>query len=71
MNANVARFLRESALNNPENCAMKLSQNEGAGTAIARELNFAELDRETAAVASIFRSLGIVRGMRVDRKSVV
>ena len=65
MNANVARFLRESALNNPENCAMKLSQNEGAGTAIARELNFAELDRETAAVASIFRSLGIVRGMRV------
>lgn len=65
MNANVARFLRESALREPARGAIKLPENARAGTKNSQELNFEELDRETAAVASVFRSRGIRRGMRV------
>lgn len=63
--SNVARFLRESAERVPAVCAIRLpAGRESDGSIRYRELNFAELDRHTAAAAEIFRANGIVAGTR-------
>ena len=62
---NVARFLRESAERVPENCAVKTPIGRNADGSIRyEEMTFAELDRVTAATATLFRSRGICSGTR-------
>lgn len=62
---NVARFLRESAIRVPDNCAVRYPQGHNADGSIRyTELTFAELDRITAGTATYFKRQGIRAGTR-------
>ncbi|MDP0501951.1 MAG: fatty acid CoA ligase family protein [Verrucomicrobiota bacterium JB022] len=63
--ANVARFLPRMAAQVPEHCAVKVPLGQGSdGTIRYRERSFAELERESNAVAHLLEQRGIRRGTR-------
>ncbi len=66
MSSNIARFLPQTALAQPEYCALKILAGGSASSIQYRSLSFGELERLSNQCAAYLRMRGIQKGSRVQ-----